>query len=120
MTPPELATCPCCGTGVDPKLLADAEEIADATVLLDMPRASAIFFVMLWRANGRVITYETFFDMHERLTGRYCTSDGVRSVKKRLMPFLKDKPVDLITIYGLGYRLKRLDPTWDWHNLPLH
>lgn len=114
---PPVHVCPTCGSSVERQTLSDHEEISEAMVRLGLRRSAAILFLMLWRSNGRIVTYQAFLDLQNALIGRDCGHyRAVASIKKRLKKALKDYPVEIKSAYGLGYHLKKLDPDWDWRN----
>lgn len=102
--------CPTCGQ--ETRHLPDEQSFAAACDVLGLTKACAIFFVILWRANGRTVTYDTFHDVLGRLMGRDDTS--LPAIKKRTAKALRGKPVQIESVYGLGYRMRRLDPAWSW------
>ncbi len=107
--------CPTCGSVVGSGQLPDQEEITEVIARLDVTVAQAVLFLMLWRAHGRVVTYGAFLDLQQSVSGREGSSHtAVVSTKKNLACRIKGLPVEIKSVYGLGYRLRKLEPEWDW------
>ncbi|SHL49374.1 hypothetical protein SAMN05444414_11632 [Roseovarius marisflavi] len=65
--------------------------------------------------DGAVVTYGAFLDLQQSVSGREGSSyTAVVSTKKNLACRIKGLPVEIKSVYGLGYRLRKLEPEWDW------
>lgn len=107
--------CPTCGSVVGSGQLPDQEEITEVIARLDVTVAQAVLFLMLWRARGRVVTYDAFLDLQQSVSGREGSNyRAVASTKKKLARQIEGLPVEIKSVYGLGYRLRKLDQNWDW------
>lgn len=107
--------CPTCGSVVATGQLPDQEEITEVIARLDVTVAQAVLFLMLWRARGRVVTYDAFLDLKQSVSGREGSNyRAVATTKKHLTQKIKCLPVEIKSVYGLGYRLRKLDQNWDW------
>lgn len=114
------AVCPCCGSVVDRSALPDEVELAEAMDRLRIDkRTTALLFLILWRAGGRTLTHDTIMDQVDRLNGRETTESGLRTAKKHLAKAVADYPVQIKSRWGIGYRMIRQDPSWDWRDLPI-
>lgn len=115
------AVCTCCGSTVPAETLADEEEVSEVMDRLGIRRAPAILFLILWKANGRTVTYDTLMDTQERLCGNESVSvGGIRTAKKHLWKVIRHYPVEILPSYGVGYRLKLTDRNWNWRDVPLN
>lgn len=114
------ATCPTCGSEVAVSALPDEVEVADVMDRTGIRgRLQGVMFLMLWRANGRIVAYESIMDLTERLTHIPRQIEGVRSIKKKLAREIRALPVEIIAVSGLGYRMICHQTGWNWRNLPV-
>lgn len=112
--------CPTCGSEVASKALSDEEDMAEIMARLGVSRTVALMFLMLWNAQGRVVTYSAYLDMQQAMFRRDSGHEAnVRSVRKNLAIKLRPYPLKIRNIHGVGYRLVLTDPHWDWRNEPL-
>lgn len=116
------AVCPCCGSVVPADRLPDLVELVEVIDRLDLKPARAIMFLALWRANGRSVTHDMISDYAVHFQRPVLSGDAIRSTKRDLAALIKrrDFPLHIEAVYGIGYRMKRLDPAWDWRKIPLH
>jgi len=115
------AVCPCCGSVVPADRLPDLVELVEVIDRLDIWPSTAVMFLALWRANGRSVTHDMFSDYSVHFRRPVLSEQSITSAKKHLQMAIRDRklPLKIETITGFGYRMKRLDPTWNWRDLPL-
>lgn len=116
----QTAVCPCCGSVVDQDQLTDEIEMADVVDRLGLQRQPAILFLMLFKASGRTLTKTTLIDLVETVRPDQLLSDyALRSSVVRINKRLEGLPLHVTAVSGIGYRMDRQDPAWDWRSLPV-
>lgn len=94
--------------------------MGEVMLRLKLSRVPAVLFLALWNAQGRTMTHDLLADMIEK----YCwgnepgaTAENVKNAKRQLQAKINDLPLRIESVRGIGYRLIRLDPEWDWHGI---
>lgn len=74
----------------------------------------ALLMAMLWKAQGRILTYGYLAQQIEVIRGFYLNSQGIASHIKRMRPVIAESgfPLEIVTHSGVGYALKVTDPNW--------
>jgi len=107
--------CPTCGSVVTDKDLPNMQAVAKVHDVLGLSQVSAIVFLQLWNSRGNTLTYDSIRDALQLFSDR--DNFDLTAIKKRLSQGLQGYPVEVESVYGIGYRMVALDPDWTWHDV---
>lgn len=114
----KMITCPACASVVSEDRLPDAMELAALRDRIKIDPTAGRLFLLLWRADQRILSKETLIDLLSDGCKMQPSEDALNRHLKVARKAISERglPCELQVVHGVGYRLARY-PGWHWRDL---